>query len=147
LSFASNYAVNGQALLNRMQGRFHCFCGSIDAVSGKFNLVLANLQAPVHAQMFDHYRRLLPQQDNLPVVSGFDDIHGAYMKKELVQRGFSVTEKVTVQAPAAALAAECSDIWAGYGLKRVRDFWRVNPQNTQCLQGRNSSYRREPTST
>jgi len=36
--------------LNRMQDRFHFFCGSTDAVSGKFNLVLANLQAPVHAQ-------------------------------------------------------------------------------------------------
>ncbi|MGA7146200.1 MAG: 50S ribosomal protein L11 methyltransferase [Desulfobacterales bacterium] len=72
--------------LNRMQDRFHFFCGSTDAVSGKFNLVLANLQAPVHAQIFDHYQRLLPQKDNLLVVSGFDDFHGLRMKKELVQQ-------------------------------------------------------------
>jgi len=102
-----------------MQDRFHFFCGSTDAVSGKFNLVLANLQAPVHAQMFDHYQRLLPQKDNLLVVSGFDDFHGLRMKKELVQRGFSVTEKVKVHASAAALAEKCSDTWVGFGLKRV----------------------------
>ena len=105
--------------LNRMQDRFHFFCGSIDAVSGEFDLVLANLQPAVHGRMLDHYRRLLPKKDSLLVVSGFDDVHGLHLEKELIQRGFSVTEKVTVHASAAALAAECSDTWAGFGLKRV----------------------------
>ncbi len=113
-----NASVRNTAL-NRMQGRFHCFCGSIEAVSGEFNLVLANLQTAVHAQMFDHYHRLLPQKDNLLVVSGFDDFHGLHMEKELVRRGFVVTEKTKVHASAAALADECSDTWVGIGLKRV----------------------------
>jgi ribosomal protein L11 methyltransferase len=113
-----NASVRNTAL-NRMQSRFHCFCGSIEAVSGEFNLVLANLQAAVHAQIFDHYRRLLPQKDNLLVVSGFDDVHGLHMEKELVRRGFVVTEKTKVHASAAALADECSDTWVGIGLKRV----------------------------
>ena len=105
--------------LNRMQDRFHLFCGSADAVSGVFNLVLANLQLPVHATMFDHYRRLLPEKEDLLVVSGFYDVHATHMEKELVQRGFSVTEQVKVHASAAALAEECSDTWVGFGLKRV----------------------------
>ncbi len=86
---------------------------------GEFNLVLANLQVPVHEQMFDHYQRLLPRKDNLLVVSGFDDIHAAHMKKELAQRGFSVAEKVKVHASAAALAEAYSDTWVGFGLKKV----------------------------
>lgn len=113
-----NASVRNTAL-NRMKDRFHCFCGSIEAVSGEFNLVLANLHPAVHAQMFDHYRRLLPRKDNLLVVSGFDDVHGLQMKKELVQRGFSVTDTVKVHASAAALGEKCSDTWVGFGLKRV----------------------------
>jgi len=105
--------------LNRMQGRFHLFCGSSDAVSGAFNLVLANLQFPVHARMFDHYRRLLPKKDDLLVVSGFYDVHSAHIEKELVQRGFSVKEHVNVHASTAALTEERSDTWVGLGLKRV----------------------------
>jgi ribosomal protein L11 methyltransferase len=105
--------------LNRMQDRFHFFCGSADAVSGGFDLVLANLQVATHAEMFDHYRRLLPQKDDLLVVSGFYDVHGAHVEKELVQRGFAVTERVTVHSSAAALTEECSDTWVGFGLKRV----------------------------
>lgn len=105
--------------LNRMKDRFHFFYGSVDAVSGGFNLILANLQAATHAEMFDHYRRLLPQKDNLLVVSGFYDVHGAHMEKELVRRGFAVTERVKVHASAAALTEECSDTWVGFGLKRV----------------------------
>jgi ribosomal protein L11 methyltransferase len=107
------------AALNRMQDRFHFFCGSVDAVSGGFNLVLANLQAAAHTEMFDHYRRLLPQKDDLLVVSGFYDVYGAHMEKELVQRGFAVTERAKVHASFAALAEECSDTWVGFGLKRV----------------------------
>jgi ribosomal protein L11 methyltransferase len=105
--------------LNRMQDRFHFFCGSVDAVSGRFNLVLANLQGATHGEMFDHYRRLLPQKDDWLVVSGFYDVHGAHMEKELVQRGFTVMERVKVHASAAALAEACSDTWVGYGLKRI----------------------------
>jgi ribosomal protein L11 methyltransferase len=105
--------------LNRMQDRFHFFCGSVDAISGGFNLVLANLQAGTHAEMFDHYRRLLPQKEDLLVVSGFYDVHAAHIRKELAQRGFVVTEQAEVHASAAALTEECSDTWVGLGLKRV----------------------------
>ncbi|MBW2407988.1 MAG: 50S ribosomal protein L11 methyltransferase [Deltaproteobacteria bacterium] len=105
--------------LNRMQDRFHCFCGSVDAVSGTFNLVLANLQAATHSQMFDHYRRLLPQKEDLLVVSGFYDVHAPHMEKELVQRGFVVMEQVKVHQSAAALTEVCSDTWVGFGLRRV----------------------------
>jgi ribosomal protein L11 methyltransferase len=105
--------------LNRMQDRFHFFCGSADAVTGAFNLVMANLQFSVHVTMFDHYRRLLPQKDDLLVVSGFYDVHAAHIEKELVQRGFSVAEQVKVHSSAAALTEECSDTWVGLGLKRV----------------------------
>ncbi len=105
--------------LNRMQDRFHCFCGSVDAVLGTFNLVLANLQAATHSQMFDHYRRLLPQKEDLLVVSGFYDVHAAHMEKELVKRGFVVMEQVKVHQSAAALTEVCSDTWVGFGLRRV----------------------------
>ncbi|MEJ2656149.1 MAG: 50S ribosomal protein L11 methyltransferase [Desulfobacterales bacterium] len=105
--------------LNRMQKRFYFFCGSVEAVSGEFKLVLANLHVATHDQMFDHYRRLLPQKEDLLVVSGFYDIHAAHMERELVKRGFAVTEQVKVHASAAALTEECSDTWMGFGLKRV----------------------------
>jgi ribosomal protein L11 methylase PrmA len=107
------------AALNRMQSRSHFFCGSADAVSGGFNLVLANLQAPTHAEMFDHYRRLLPLNGDLLVVSGFDDAQAASMEKELSQRGFVVIEQVKVYGSTAALTPETSYIWMGFGLKRV----------------------------
>ena len=105
--------------LNGMQNRFHIFCGSVDAVAGEFNLVLANLQAGTHAKMFDHYRRLLPLKEDLLVVSGFDDAQAAFMEKELIQREFVVIEKVKVYSSTAAVTPETSHIWMGYGLKRV----------------------------
>ena len=65
------------AALSRMQDRFHVFRGSADAVSGRFNLILANLHASVHMKMFDHYRRLLPQKGSFLVVFGFYDVQAA----------------------------------------------------------------------
>jgi ribosomal protein L11 methyltransferase len=112
-------ASRQNAVLNRMQNRLHFFCGSADAVSGGFNLVLANLQAVTHGEMFDHYRRLLPQKEDLLVVSGFDDAQAAYMEKELTQRGFAVIDRVRVYASTAALTPETSFIWVGFGLKRI----------------------------
>jgi ribosomal protein L11 methyltransferase len=107
------------AALNRMQDRLHLFRGSVDAVSGSFNLILANLHASVHMEMFDHYRRLLPQKGDLLVVSGFYDVQATDMEKQLSQRGFTVLERVEVDAWAAALTAESSYTWVGLGLKRV----------------------------
>ena len=105
--------------LNQMGDRFKLFHGSVDAVSGKFNLILANLQAPTHMEMFDHYHRLLPQKEALLVVSGFDDAHSGFIEKELAQRGFTVIEQVKVYSTTAALVPESSHIWVGFGLKRV----------------------------
>lgn len=105
--------------LNRMQNRLHFFCGSVDAVSGGFDLVLANLQAATHVEMFDHYRRLLPEKKDFLVVSGFDDAQAASIETELGQRGFAAMEKVKVYGSTAALTPETSYIWVGFGLKRV----------------------------
>ncbi len=107
------------AALNRMQDRFHVFRGSADAVSGRFNLILANLHASVHMQMFDHYRRLLPQKGSLLVISGFYDVQATDIQEQLSQRGFTVLERVEVNAWAAALTTESSYTWVGFGLKRV----------------------------
>jgi ribosomal protein L11 methyltransferase len=112
-------ASKQNSALNQMEDRFKFFNGSVDAVSGQFNLILANLQAPTHVEMLDHYHRLLPQKGDLLVVSGFDDVHSAFMEKELVQRGFIVIEKVKVYGTTAALVPEGSFIWVGFGLKRV----------------------------
>ena len=105
--------------LNQMENRFHLYLGSVDAVSGKFNLILANLQAPTHMEMFDHYRRLLSQKGDLLVVSGFDDAQAAPIEKELIQRGFIVVEQVKVYGTTAALTPESSYIWVGFGLERI----------------------------
>ncbi len=105
--------------LNQMENRFHLYLGSADAVSGQFNLILANLQAPTHMEMFDHYRRLLPQKGDLLVVSGFDDAQAASIEKALIQRGFIVVEQVKVYGTAAALTPESSYIWLGFGLERI----------------------------
>jgi ribosomal protein L11 methylase PrmA len=102
-----------------MEDRFKFFLGSVDAVSSQFNLILANLQAPTHMEMFDHYRRLLPLKGDLLVVSGFDDAYAASMEKELAQRGFIVVEQVKVYGTTAALTPESSYIWVGFGLKRI----------------------------
>ncbi len=101
--------------LNRMEDRSHLFHGSVDAVSGSFNLILANLHAVTHMEMFDHYRRLLPLKENLLVVSGFYDVQTVDIEKELSQRGFTVLERVEVHAWAAALTGECSYTWVGCG--------------------------------
>ncbi|MEA1947707.1 MAG: 50S ribosomal protein L11 methyltransferase [Thermodesulfobacteriota bacterium] len=105
--------------LNRMEDSFRLFRGSVDAVSGRFDLILANLHAVTHMGMFDHYRRLLPLKGDLLVVSGFYDVQAADMEKELFQRGFAVLERVDVHAWAAALTEESSYTWVGLGLKRV----------------------------
>ena len=107
------------AALNRMQDRFHLFRGSVDAISGSFNLILANLHAVTHMELFDHYRRLLPLNGDLLVLSGFYDVQAADIEKQLSQRGFTVLERVEVHAWAAALTAESSCTWVGFGLKRV----------------------------
>jgi len=112
-------AIKQNSALNRMEDRFKFFLGSVDAVSSQFNLILANLQAPTHMEMFDHYRRLLPLKGDLLVVSGFDDALAGSMEKELVQRGFIVVEQVKVYGTTAALTPESSYIWMGFGLKRV----------------------------
>lgn len=112
-------AIKQNSALNQMEDRFKFFLGSVDAVSSQFNLILANLQAPTHMEMFDHYRRLLPLKGDLLVVSGFDDALAGSMEKELAQRGFIVVEQVKVYGTTAALTPESSYIWMGFGLKRV----------------------------
>ena len=112
-------ASKQNSALNLMEDRFIFFHGSVDAVSSKFNLILANLQAPTHMEMFDHYHRLLPQKGDLLVVSGFDDTHAGVIERELVKRGFTVVEQVKVYGTTAALVPESSYTWVGFGLKRV----------------------------
>ena len=107
--------------LNRMENRFHLFRGSVDAVSGSFNVILANLHAVTHMKMFDHYRRLLPLTGALLVVSGFHDVQASYMEKELSQRGFGLIERVEVHSWAAALTEESSYTWVGFGFIRIPD--------------------------
>ncbi|MDH3573900.1 MAG: 50S ribosomal protein L11 methyltransferase [Desulfobacteraceae bacterium] len=110
---------NQNSALNQMEDRFKFFLGSADAVSGQFNLILANLQAPTHMEMFDHYRRLLPLKGDLLVVSGFDDAHAASIEKALAQRGYVVVEQVKVYGTTASLIPEGSYIWVAFGLKRI----------------------------
>jgi len=112
-------ASRENSVLNHMEDRFHLYLGSADAVSGRFNLILANLQAPTHMEMLDHYRRLLPLEGDSLVVSGFDDVHAVFIEKELAQRGFFVVDRVKAYGPTAALTPESSDAWVGMGLKRV----------------------------
>ena len=114
---ASIRASMENALFNQMQNRFHLFYGSANAVSERFDLILANLPASVHMQMFDHYRRLILMNQGLLVVSGFYDVQTAYMEKELALKGFAVLERVEINASAAALTSESSCTWVGLGLK------------------------------
>ena len=110
------------AAFNQMTDRFHLFRGSLDAVSGSFNLILANLHASVHMEMFDHYHRLLPLTGGLLVVSGFYDVQAANIEKELTQRDFTVLEKVQVDAWAAEVPPGGSYTWVGFGFKKNRAF-------------------------
>ena len=112
-------ASRQNSALNQMEDRVKFFHGSVDAVSGQFNLILANLQAPTHMEMFDHYRRLLPLEGDLLVVSGFDNAQASSIEKELAQREFVVIEQVKVYGTTAALVPESSFIWVGFGLKRI----------------------------
>jgi ribosomal protein L11 methyltransferase len=105
--------------LNRMEDRFHFFRGSADSVSGRFDLILANLHAVIHTELFDHYQRLLPLKGDLLVASGFFDVQAGEVEKELVQRGFRVVERVQIHASTPALTDVCSDTWVGFGFKRV----------------------------
>ncbi len=118
ISPASVRASIQNAAFNRMEDRLHLFRGSADAVKGKFQLILANLPAGIHTEMFDHYRRLTIPNESLLVVSGFSDVMEAGIKEELVDKGFMVTERVIVHAWAAATTPEYSYSWIGLGLKR-----------------------------
>ena len=114
---ASVKASRKNAIYNHLQDRFHLFCGSANAVSEQFDLILANLPAPVHMEMFDHYRRLIPVNQGLLVISGFYDIQTAVIEKELARKDFVVLERVEITAAAAALTSECSCTWVALGLK------------------------------
>ncbi len=116
---ASIRASMENAIFNQMQDRFHLFCGSANAVSERFDLILANLPASVHMKMFDHYRRLILMNQGLLVVSGFYDVQAAYIEKELARKGFAVLERAEINASAAALTSECSCTWVGLGLKNT----------------------------
>ena len=118
ISFAAIKASVRNATFNRMEDRLDLFRGSADAVKGTFQLVLANLPAAVHGEMFDHYRRLTSPNESLLVVSGFCDVNTAEIERELIQRGFSLVEKVIVNAWAAAITSEYTYTWIGLGLKR-----------------------------
>ncbi|MBU0986188.1 MAG: 50S ribosomal protein L11 methyltransferase, partial [Proteobacteria bacterium] len=118
ISLASIRASLQNAVSNRMEDRLHLFCGSADAVKGKFQLILANLPAAIHAEMFEHYRRLTLPNEGLLVVSGFCDVNAANIEKELVCKGFTVLERVIVDAWAAATTPEYTYTWVGLGLKR-----------------------------
>ena len=119
ISPASIKASMQNAALNQMENRLHLFRGSADAVKQRFQLIVANLPAAVHAEMFDHYRRLTLPNESLLVVSGFCDINIADIEKELVQRNFTVIERVIVNAWAAATTPEYTYTWVGLGLKRI----------------------------
>lgn len=119
ISPASIRASLQNAAFNRMEDRLRLFRGSADAISGSFSLILANLHANVHVEMFDHYRRLLSLNGDLLVVSGFYDVQAANIEKELAQRGFAVLERVRVDAWAAEVPPEGSYTWVGLGLRRV----------------------------
>ena len=119
ISPASIKASMKNAIFNQRQDRFYLFCGSANAVSERFDLILANLPASVHIQMFDHYRRLILMNKGLLVVSGFYDVQTAYMEKELARKGFTVLERVEINASAAALTSECSCTWVSLGLKNT----------------------------
>lgn len=114
---ASIRASMENALFNQLQNRFHLFCGSVNAVSEHFDLILANLPGSVHMQMFHHYRRLILMNHGLLVVSGFYDVQEAYVEKELARKGFDVLERAEINASAPALTSECSCTWVALGLK------------------------------
>jgi ribosomal protein L11 methyltransferase len=103
---------------NNLEKRLHLFRGSADAVSGSFHLVLANLPAAVHMEMFSHYQRLTHPKEGLLIISGFDNIQTAYIENELTQRGFMVLEKKEIDAWTAALTPEFPFTWVGMGLKK-----------------------------
>ena len=114
---ASVSASRKNAIYNHLQDRFHLFCGSANAVSERFDLILANLPASVHREMFDHYRSLIVRNQGMLVVSGFYDVQAAEMEKELARKDFVVLERAEITAAAAALTSECSCTWVGLGLK------------------------------
>ena len=118
ISLAAIKASVQNAAFNRMEDRLHLFRGSVDAVSGSFHLVLANLPAAVHMEMFDHYRRLTHPNKGLLIVSGFDDVQTVSIEKELTQRGFMVLERRKIVAWTAALTPEHPFTWVGLGLKK-----------------------------
>jgi len=121
ISPASVKASMQNAAFNRMEDRLHLFRGSADAVKGSFQLILANLPAGIHGEMFDHYRRLTIPKESLLVISGFCDVMEAGIKEELVKKGFMVTERVVVNAWAAATTPEYTYTWIGLGLKRIEN--------------------------
>ena len=118
ISPASVKASMQNAAYNRMEDRLNLFRGSADAVKGSFQLILANLPAGIHTEMFDHYQRLTIPNESLLVISGFCDVMEAGIKEELVNKGFMVTERVIVNAWAAATTLEYTYTWIGLGLKR-----------------------------
>ena len=118
ISFPAIRASRQNAAFNRMEDRLHLFRGSAGAVSGSFDLILANLHAVTHMEILDHYRRLTSKNGGFLVVSGFYDVQMADMEKALAQQGFAVLEKVMVHAWAAATTPEGSFTWVGMGLKR-----------------------------
>ncbi len=124
-------ATGHNVRLNRMEGRFHFFRGSADAVSERFDLILANLHALIHMELFDHYQRLLPLKGDLLVISGINDVQAAEVEKALAQRGFRVVERVQVYGITQALTEEYSDTWVGFGLKRVES--DLNSLNSAIL--------------
>ena len=119
ISPASVKASIQNAAFNRMEDRLHLFRGSADAVKGSFQLILANLPAGIHTEMFDHYRRLTIPNESLLVISGFCNVMEAGIKEEIVKKGFMVAERVIVHAWAAATTPEYSYSWVGLGLKRI----------------------------
>lgn len=76
------------AELNNLKERLLLIRGSADALTGRFDLVLANLPAPILIDHLDELVRLSGEEASL-VVSGFQDVDKSLVEQKVVGLGFT----------------------------------------------------------
>ncbi len=74
---------------NRLVGKAHWFVGTVEALQGRFDCIIANLPFEAILDNLDDLARLLESKGRL-ILSGFQDIQWHVIHDELARRGMSI---------------------------------------------------------
>lgn len=110
-------ATVANARTNGQEGRIHTFCGSIGALRGPFDGIVANLPIGVLNAMHLSFIGLLAPEGAL-ILSGCREPEGEWLASSLAPKGLALRRVATRHETTIELPPSGSYTWAGLWLER-----------------------------